>query len=158
MGFLSTIKETFAGGGAGGVVKGANEILKSIDGLNTSEDEKAEHRKSVIETVVQAQSAVLVAEATSESWLASNWRPLLATMWGCIVTYTFFFGPMFGLPIVPLPPELWSLLTLMIGGYAGGRSVEKLAKIVMPNMKMARLKKKMMKKFSAEEIKELLDD
>jgi len=133
MGLGTALKGLFKGG-AKPVMDGTNEILKTVDGLNTSQEEKAEIRSKVILAVIDAQSKAVLAEATSGSWLASNWRPMLATQWGFIVTYTYFLGPMLGLAVVPLAPPVFSLLTVMITGYAGARSLEKAAKAAVPLM------------------------
>jgi hypothetical protein len=144
------LKNLLGGGGITPVVDSAGKLLNAVDQLSTSAEEKAEIRADVIKSVVNAQSAVLVAEATSSSWLARNWRPLLATQWGLIVTYTFFIGPMFALPVVVLPDKVFSLLSLMITGYAGARTLEKAASAAAPLMsgRQALKKLKLEKKLS----------
>ena len=74
----------------------------------------------------QTASANIVAEAKSESWLTRNWRPIMAMQFGAIIAYNFMLGPMFGLRSVDFPPQLWPLLTMMIGGYTWSRSGEKM--------------------------------
>ena len=124
MGFIKSIKDAFSSNGASAVIEGGNQILKSIDGLTTSAEEKKELRASVVNTMVTAQSAVIVAEAKAGG-ITAKWRPYTMLAFAGILIYSFFLGPMFGLTVVAIPPQLWSLLTLGIGGYVGGRSVEK---------------------------------
>lgn len=94
---------------------------------------QADHDVAVMQaqTAIQdAQRDVIVAEAKSDSWIARNWRPILMLSFGAILLYDFFLGPMFGLRIVPVPGELWTILTYGISGYVGLRTVEKIAPTV----------------------------
>ena len=110
--------------------KGGNPIadtLKAIDGLTTSGAERITLKKDFITQIVDAQAKVITAEAGSKSWLTQSWRPMVMLSFAAILIYSFFIGPMFALTVVPIPPEMWTLLHVGIGGYIGGRSVEKLA-------------------------------
>lgn len=75
------------------------------------------------------QGQVITAEANSQSWIARNWRPILMLSFGAIIVYGFFLAPLFSLKSVPLPPDMWQLLKLGIGGYVLGRSGEKIAAV-----------------------------
>jgi hypothetical protein len=44
----------------------------------------------------------------------------------CIL-YSYIFAPIFRLPAPPLPPDLWDVIRIGLGGYVIGRSVEKVA-------------------------------
>ncbi|TVR95613.1 MAG: hypothetical protein EA406_13625 [Rhodospirillales bacterium] len=77
-----------------------------------------------------AAARVVHAEAASQHWLAANWRPLtMLTFVSLIVARWFGFSA----------PELheseyvrlWSIVELGLGGYVIGRSVEKVAPVVM---------------------------
>ena len=79
---------------------------------------------------IQAQSAVIVAEAKGDSWLQRNWRPGIMAMFGFIVFNNYVLYPYLSLlwpaaPILETPPELWALMKLGISGYIVGRSTEK---------------------------------
>ena len=77
--------------------------------------------------IAQFQSNIIVAEAQGESWLQRNWRPLIMLLFGFVVLYATL-APVFGAPPVDMagvPDKMWTLLTVGIGGYIGGRSVEK---------------------------------
>jgi hypothetical protein len=67
------------------------------------------------------QASVITAEAKSESWIARNWRPVT------MLVFVYIFATLFHLTVVPIPPDMWDLLKLGIGGYIAGRSVEKIS-------------------------------
>lgn len=118
------------GSGIVGLFKGGNPIadtIKAIDGVTTSGAERMELKKQFIGGLVDAQTKVLVAEAQSGSWLTRSWRPIVMLAFTSVVLYNGFIGPLFDLKVVPLEENLWSLLHIGIGGYVGGRTVEKLA-------------------------------
>jgi hypothetical protein len=74
----------------------------------------------------EAQSALLVAEATGESWLQRNWRPVLMVVFAFLLICTWF--GLFSQRIGPdLQLELLNLVKLGMGGYILGRSAEKIA-------------------------------
>ena len=84
--------------------------------------------------IAQAAASVVVAESQGESWLQRNWRPLMM-MW-----FAFLIGGYwFGFVPVNMPIEIvgrvFDLVTLGIGGYVAGRSVEKVIKEVAPVLK-----------------------
>ena len=113
--------------------KGGNpiaETIKAIDGITTSGAERIALKKEFITQIVEAQAKVITAEAQSKSWLTQSWRPMVMLSFASILVYSFFVGPMFELKVVPVPPDLWGLMKIGIGGYIGGRSVEKLASML----------------------------
>ena len=84
-------------------------------------------------TELQARREVLSAEMHGESWLQRNWRPIVAltaffSYWFVIVAYPFFHA--WGwLPSVRFGEEgmrnMFWLATIAVGGYIGGRAIEK---------------------------------
>lgn len=79
---------------------------------------------------IQAAAEVIVAEAKGESWLQRNWRPLLMCLFGLIVANNYVLAPyvllFMGIDVeLTIPPDMWDLLKIGIGGYVVGRSVEK---------------------------------
>ena len=77
------------------------------------------------------RSDVIQAEAKSDSWMASNWRPVLMLTFTAIVATNWLILPVvswFGPHLVPLvlPPDMWDLLKIGVGGYILGRSGEKI--------------------------------
>ncbi len=95
------------------------------------------------------QQAVVLAEVKSEHWLTRSWRPILMmTLIGFLVLVGFIL-PMADLaaghtiPFNPrwksLPEGFWNFLTVGVGGYIGGRSVEKVVgQVVAPARKIQR--------------------
>ena len=85
----------------------------------------------------KAASDIILAEAKSEHWITSSWRPLLMLTITAIVAWNFLFAPLIEMVVVlstgsdlplmiDLPEELWMLLTIGVGGYTLGRSGEKI--------------------------------
>lgn len=121
-----------------------SELVKSIggivDNLNTSSAEKLEAQRKLIELErnfqlrmseldgewAKAQAGVIEAEAKSEGTLARNWRPILMLVFTYIIAHNYVIAPLFDVVSVPIPPEMWHLLTLGVSGYIGGRSLEKI--------------------------------
>ncbi len=82
--------------------------------------------------MMASQSAVVVAEASSESWMARNWRPMLMWMFMALIFNQYFINPIvaaFGFPLIfpPIPEHGWTMLDIGMGGYIVGRSAEKIA-------------------------------
>jgi len=80
--------------------------------------------------IIKQQGQIVTAEATSESWLARNWRPITMLTFVFIIANNYIFYPylsLFGITATPLdiPQDMWSLLKIGLGGYVVGRSVEK---------------------------------
>ena len=88
--------------------------------------------------VALAQSVVL-AEVQSEHWLTRSWRPLLMLS---LLGFLGFVGLV--LPLADLiaghrlafdprwealPDGFWNFLSVGVGGYVGGRSLEKIAQV-----------------------------
>jgi len=77
------------------------------------------------------QASVIVAEAKSESWIARNWRPIFSLTLTAIVAFNFILAPIINmfaddrLKALPIPPNMWGLITICLSGYMVGRSVEK---------------------------------
>ena len=81
--------------------------------------------------LVEASRDVVVAEAQSESWLARNWRPLIMLTFGAILANNYIIVPWlqaFGIQtvaVLEIPEGMWGLLTVGLGGYVVGRTIEK---------------------------------
>ena len=80
--------------------------------------------------IEKAAASVVVAEAKGESWLQRNWRPVTMMSFVVIIINNYIAVPWLqtlGLPAVSLdiPPDMWSLLQIGIGGYIASRGAEK---------------------------------
>ena len=130
-------------------------LTKLIDSVHTSEAEKltAKTQLMVLQSqavstaldhetkALEARRDIIVAEAKGESWLTSNWRPCI--MVACMTaTLAYWFGltptdPVTGLSLLPLSVvnSMFDLVTIGVGGYIAGRSVEKTAASVVEALK-----------------------
>jgi hypothetical protein len=68
--------------------------------------------------LAESQASIIVAEATSSSWLTTTWRPITMLVFVALVVRSELTG-------ATIPPDLWFTIKLGLGGYLGGRSVEK---------------------------------
>jgi hypothetical protein len=85
----------------------------------------------------ELEQAIVLAEIKSEHWLSRSWRPILmlTLLWfvvfvGLILPFLDF---VMGAPVnfnprwQALPPQFWDFLSIGVGGYIGGRTLEKVA-------------------------------
>ena len=92
--------------------------------------------------LIQAKASIIIAEAKGASWIQRSWRPLTMLTFVAIIANNYIIVPyavaIIGLdpvtgasplPMLDIPPGMWSLLTVGIGGYIGARSYEKGLKI-----------------------------
>lgn len=99
-----------------------------IDELHVSEEEKALAYAKLEEAegkLVETSASVIRAEAMSDSWLAASWRPIMMLSFLGLV-----YADSFGLLASKLAPEAWTLLQIGLGGYVGGRTIEKSVKAI----------------------------
>ena len=81
--------------------------------------------------LVQASRDVVVAEAQGESFLQRNWRPIIMLIFGAILANNYILVPWlvaFGvdtIAVLDMPEGLWTLLSIGLGGYVVGRTIEK---------------------------------
>ena len=152
---IAPILGTALGGPAGGL---AGSLLASALGVSNTPDAvnsaiaadpasaakilevQAKHQEALQQMQLAYQSnldtqqaKVITAEASSDSWVAANWRPILMLTFTAIVGVNWLILPIvswFGPHLVPLvlPPDMWSLLKIGVGGYIVGRSGEKITK------------------------------
>lgn len=119
-----------------------------IDDLHTSEEEKLEQKGKLMKmsmsflskgldfelAQVQAKTAIIIAEAKSESWVTRNWRPVT------MLSFVALIGAYWlGLTPDTVPEEavlqMFSLVKIGLGGYVIGRSAEKVAVPLMEAFK-----------------------
>ena len=121
-----------------GPVKGlVGAVGGIIDDLHTSDEEKAAARLAVLQATTafeieftKAQRDVVVAEVKGESFIQRAWRPVTMLTFVAIIANNYIVVPYavsFGLdvPMLEIPPGMWGLLTVGIGGYIGARTYEK---------------------------------
>ena len=76
---------------------------------------------------------IITAEANSEHWLVAAWRPITMLVFVFIIANNYILAPyidmLFGTNVsLELPPQMWDLLKIGIGGYIVGRTGEKMVK------------------------------
>jgi len=111
--------------------------LKILDKVIPDPSAKAEAQRKLIETQqagefkeLEASMNVVVAEAKSEHWLTANWRPITMLSFVAIICNNYIIYPYLSLfwsqaPVLQIPPDMWELLKIGLGGYVVGRTVEK---------------------------------
>ena len=79
---------------------------------------------------LEASMQVIVAEAKSDSWITRSWRPITMLVFVTIIANNYLLYPYLSLfwtsaPVLDLPPDLWDLLKIGLGGYVASRGAEK---------------------------------
>lgn len=98
-----------------------------------------ERQFDVDEALIKARSETIVAEASNEQFLPSNWRPItMLAFVGMIGGYWFGLTPEIPSEAVA---DMFELVKLGLGGYVIGRSAEKITKEVSGKGLLDRLKK-----------------
>ena len=138
VGSVAPIAGSLLGGPAGGAV---GSMLASALGVDNTPDAVANAIKTdpqaaikirqieaqLEQTRLEVRGQAVQAEATGESWLQRNWRPL-TMIWFSFLVGAYWFG---------YTPEnlseeavlsLLGLIKLGLGGYVIGRSAEKITK------------------------------
>jgi len=103
---------------------------------------KAEVEKALLlamSNLWKEQAGVIKAEIQSDDILAKRWRPITALSFTFIMAWYALFVPIFvnwmGAPPLIIGDKLleWvmSLLALCIGGYIGGRTIEKVTDTIV---------------------------
>ena len=69
-----------------------------------------------------------MAETQANSWLTRTWRPITMLTFVALVVWSMFTG-------MEIPDDLWFVIKLGLGGYVGGRSVEKSVSAITEVMK-----------------------
>lgn len=84
--------------------------------------------------IILARAGIIKAEAESQSWLTSNWRPILMLTFGALIVARWLG---FAAPSITEGEmlKLWDIVQLGLGGYVIGRSAEQITKAVIPVLK-----------------------
>ena len=133
------------------IITGAlKPLAKIIDDVHTSDEERLE-LKAVLDKIAndlaiagmehdqalaEAQASIIIAEAKSDSWITRSWRPLMMIEFGFLIML-IATGLMDTEALAAVPPQLWTLITMGIGGYGVGRTAEK----IVPGILLGRKKK-----------------
>jgi len=123
----------------GGAIK---PIVGLIDELHTSDEERlnlklaittlhnsmAERSLDYESKLVEARSSIIIAEAQSPIWITAAWRPITMLTFVGLIVWSQFTG-------MDIPPDLWFVIKLGLGGYVGGRSAEKIVPGIIEALK-----------------------
>lgn len=79
---------------------------------------------------LETAARIVSAEAESEHWLTSTWRPITMLVFVAIIANNYILYPYLSLfwseaPSLELPDHMWELLKIGLGGYVVSRGVEK---------------------------------
>ena len=112
-------------------------FAKLVDDVHTSTEEKQILKNQALamqnaitsqmieyeKQLLDSQSKIIMSEATGESSLQRNWRPVTMLTFLVLVVLDSF-----GWLANPLSSEAWLLLQIGLGGYVGSRGLEKTVK------------------------------
>ena len=131
----------------GDVVKAGTNLIKSYFPPDLSPEQKAKMEQGLqdyqlkmtdemnkySQTLISTQGAIIEAEAKGGSWLQRSWRPITMLVFVFIIANNYILFPYISLfggkaTALAIPPDMWSLLKIGLGGYVVGRSLEKSVK------------------------------
>ncbi|SHL25114.1 Holin of 3TMs, for gene-transfer release [Desulfatibacillum alkenivorans DSM 16219] len=140
-----SILSKVAGLGIGEIASGLGDLAKDIRAAVTgelSQEDKARVERKLLDLqgiaqetgarLFEVQGDIVKAEAQGESWLQRNWRPILMMSIVAIVVNNYLlvpYGQIFfpgSVKVLELPPALWELMKIGVGGYVVGRTGEKM--------------------------------
>jgi len=114
------------------------EVLKRV---LPDANARAEAQEQITSALAANESALLAsmaevmkADAASESWLTRSTRPIVVLWALAMVSFVGVVAPAIGIQdevvqgIAGIPSELWTLVSVPIGVWMAGRSVEKVLK------------------------------
>lgn len=84
--------------------------------------------------IILARAGIIKSEAESQSWLTSNWRPILMLTFGALIVARWLGWAAPNITESEML-KLWDIVQLGLGGYVIGRSVEQIVKTAVPVLK-----------------------
>ncbi len=97
---------------------------KLLDKFFPDADADMKNKMNQFLTVFTAQAQIVQAEAASNNWLASSWRPITMLVFVALIVARWFGWAAPNLSEAEYL-KLWDIVQLGLGGYVIGRSVEK---------------------------------
>ena len=113
-------------------------IGKVLDSIFPDKEEAAKAKFKLMELAesgklkeLEQAGAIIAAEANSQHWLVAAWRPITMLVFVVIIANNYILAPYIDLffetnVVLELPPQMWDLLKIGIGGYIVGRTGEKM--------------------------------
>lgn len=124
---------------AGPIVDKVLDVFKSFQDRKATEAEiRGAVEQAVMSTIAEvskSQANVIIAEINGADWLQRNWRPIVACSFAFVLLFYVLLMPML-VAWVGVPPVrtgdlilewTFQIIMISIGGYIGGRSLEKIA-------------------------------
>lgn len=113
-----------------GIFGTVDELVEDKDLANKLKQVLKERVLDLLKTEIEAAASIIRAEINSDSYLAKNWRPITMLVFVTIIANNYIIYPYLSLffeqaPMLEIPPDMWGLLKIGLGGYVVGRSVEK---------------------------------
>lgn len=130
MGFIKRLFAKKAGTGASNVLDSVGNLATSIRSAITGDMPPAVRAAllgkmlDLTLEMTKTQAGIITTEAQG-NFLQRTWRPL--SMLTFLVLIVLAALKLVDLSMMNVPKEMWQLLTIGIGGYIGGRSLEKIA-------------------------------
>lgn len=112
------------------------EAGKIVDDVITNDEEKLTLTNKLKELLTNFVSEIegyktqIITTEMQGNWLQRSWRPIIMLIFAGVIIYSMIFPT----HLSEVPEKLWSLLMIGIGGYIGGRTIEKTADKVSSNM------------------------
>lgn len=119
----------FFGSNAGEAVKkslhGVGDLAKDIKTIVTGKVDPEtlitlEEKFAKLDSMIAEHQSTVVSSEAQGNWLQRSWRPITMLTFLVLVIFN-----QFGLLIIPLAEDIWDLFKVGLGGYIGGRSLEK---------------------------------
>lgn len=107
---------------------------KLIDKFFPDADAEMKNKMNQFLTVFTAQAQIVQAEAASNNWLASSWRPITMLTFVALIVARWFGWAAPNLAEAEYL-KLWDIVQLGLGGYVIGRSVEKVVPSIAEALK-----------------------
>lgn len=125
----------------GPLSKALDAFIKDVELRRKLQGELEQVLLTHLGKALEQEAAIVLAEVKSEYWLTRSWRPILMLTLLAFVVFVGLVLPLADglagrtLPFNPrwndLPPQFWEFLSIGMGGYIGGRSLEKIAAQVL---------------------------
>lgn len=112
-------------------------VVQSIINEFPTPEQKAQAQQSLAQMYMNGQLAamttqagVITAEANSLNKLEASWRPILMYVFMTILVFNYILAPILQAAMhttisLPIPPNMWTLLDIGVGGYITSRGIEK---------------------------------
>jgi len=93
----------------------------------------ADNIPKLIEHELESRKQIILSESAG-STIQRSWRPSLMYIVLFLIAHNYILYPYLHIiwpaaPVLEIPPDLWDLMTLGVGGYVVGRSAEKSVKV-----------------------------